>query len=300
MSKKPACVPKNKLRRVSVKMHKVPMGYYGGKQAMLQYLLVIIAEVKHVCYVEPFVGGGAAFWHKEPAFRTILNDNNGLVMTFYEQLQGNHRALNRLVQKSLHSRTKHAVATRICRNPDKYKPIEIAWAVWYSCCMSYMNQLGHTFGTSRNTCRHGHLGTYIDNKKRIFREGDLERRMQNVTLENRDALWVITFYDGKDVLFNVDPPYINTDCGHYKGYGVDDYEALLVLLSTIQGKFILTSYPNQPLEDAVKKYGWHKIDIVQRKCSQVQLGKETLKTECIVTNFETNLEEKEDKHLTLF
>lgn len=41
-----------------------PISYYGGKQSMLPHILPLIP--KHEIYVEPFFGGGAVFWAKEP------------------------------------------------------------------------------------------------------------------------------------------------------------------------------------------------------------------------------------------
>ena len=51
---------------------KTPISYYGGKQSMLKHILPIIP--KHSNYVEPFFGGGAVFWAKDPKATEIIND----------------------------------------------------------------------------------------------------------------------------------------------------------------------------------------------------------------------------------
>ena len=43
---------------------KTPISYYGGKQSMLNAIFPMIPE--HTVYCEPFFGGGAVFWSKEP------------------------------------------------------------------------------------------------------------------------------------------------------------------------------------------------------------------------------------------
>lgn len=43
---------------------KTPVTYYGGKQTMVSKILPLIPE--HKLYAEPFAGGAAIFWAKEP------------------------------------------------------------------------------------------------------------------------------------------------------------------------------------------------------------------------------------------
>ena len=70
---------------------KTPISYYGGKQAMLKTILPLIPE--HQIYCEPFFGGGAVFWAKEPSKYEYINDFNDLVVNFYEQLKNNFEEL---------------------------------------------------------------------------------------------------------------------------------------------------------------------------------------------------------------
>jgi DNA adenine methylase len=66
-----------------------------------------------------------------------------------------------------------------------------------------------------------------------------------------------------DSFFYVDPPYYNSDCGHYDGYTIDDFERLLQLLSKLEGKFLLSSYPSPILKEYTKANGWHTFSIEQ-------------------------------------
>lgn len=78
---------------------KTPITYYGGKQKMLSVILPMIPE--HSIYVEPFFGGGAVFWAKEPAQVEFINDINGEVANFYRVLQTDYDALKREVDQTL-------------------------------------------------------------------------------------------------------------------------------------------------------------------------------------------------------
>jgi DNA adenine methylase len=60
---------------------KTPISYYGGKQSMLKHILPLIPE--HKIYVEPFFGGGAVFFGKEPSKVEVINDYNSNVVVFY-------------------------------------------------------------------------------------------------------------------------------------------------------------------------------------------------------------------------
>ena len=71
------------------------------------------------------------------------------------------------------------------------------------------------------------------NKKLQFNKG-IADRLEWVSLENDDAVNVIKRLDFEDAFFYLDPPYINTNQGHYKGYMDADFEKLLQCLSTIK------------------------------------------------------------------
>ncbi|MGL4981777.1 MAG: DNA adenine methylase [Treponemataceae bacterium] len=53
---------------------KTPISYYGGKQQLARTILSLIPE--HKTYVEPFVGGGAIFFAKQPSSCEVINDTN--------------------------------------------------------------------------------------------------------------------------------------------------------------------------------------------------------------------------------
>jgi DNA adenine methylase len=48
---------------------------------------------------------------------------------------------------------------------------------------------------------------------------------------------------------------------HYGGYTLDDFENLLKLLSTLKGKFMLSSYPSEILSEYADKNNWKMIEL---------------------------------------
>ncbi len=59
-----------------------PITYYGGKQKMASLIVSLIPP--HLLYCEPFVGGGAVFFHKSPSPAECINDYSGHVANFYQ------------------------------------------------------------------------------------------------------------------------------------------------------------------------------------------------------------------------
>ncbi|HRS68514.1 MAG TPA: DNA adenine methylase, partial [Paludibacteraceae bacterium] len=53
---------------------RTPLTYYGGKQQLLKEILTQVP--KHELYCEPFCGGAAVFFGKEPAKVEVINDTN--------------------------------------------------------------------------------------------------------------------------------------------------------------------------------------------------------------------------------
>jgi DNA adenine methylase len=100
----------------------------------------------------------------------------------------------------------------------------------------------------------------LANKRSDFKV-DYAIRLQQVQIECCDALRIIRSRDTPETVFYLDPPYVGYEQGHYGGYTQEDFDALLGLLGTIQGKFILSSFRNASMVDFTRKNGWHTIEI---------------------------------------
>lgn len=261
---------------------KTPITYYGGKQKLVSTILPLIPD--HNIYIEPFVGGGAIFWAKEPSKCEIINDYNSELICFYECVQNHFVELEKMVRISLHSRTLHSDATVIYNNPHMFSRLQRAWAVWVLAAQSFAAMLDGTFGYDRS----GTTSKKIKNKREAFTE-ELAIRMQNVQVENTDALRVIRSRDTKDAFVYCDPPYYNSDCGHYDGYSKEDYEQLLETLSRLEGKFLLSSYPSPVLQEYVKQHGWSQKKLEQKVSVANGTGKpRKKKIEVLTANYDLN------------
>jgi len=235
---------------------KTPITYYGGKQTMLKHILPLIPDNK--LYTEAFCGGAALFFAKKPVDAEIINDLNRNLIQFYRVAATQYDELKKEIDKTLHTRDIHTHAAHIYNYPMFFTPAEVAWSVWALSKMSFASKLDGSFGYDLG----GGMPKKLQNAKDEFTQL-LCDRLEKVTIENRDALKVIECYDKEEAFHFVDPPYINSDCGHYEGsFNDKSMEDLLRLLERIKGKFMLTMFPLEMIEDYAVKNGWtiHRIE----------------------------------------
>ena len=257
---------------------KTPLTYYGGKQKLAQRIIAMMP--KHRIYCEPFFGGGAVFFAKPPAEVEVINDSNGELINFYRVLKTNFHKLQKEIRCTLHSKESHQLAEVVFRYPQLFNEVKRAWAVWTLANQSFSSMLG---GTWRCDFDSNSTAKRLDNKRNNFTE-EYAKRLEQTQIENRDALKVIKIWDNKDAFFYCDPPYFNSNMGHYKGYTEQDFENLLQTLSEIKGKFILSSYPSELLDKYTKKHKWNTVKIEGIPVS-VSLGKHKVKTEVLTGNY---------------
>lgn len=268
---------------------KTPISYYGGKQTMLKHILPLIP--KHTLYTEAFCGGCAVLFAKEPADCEVINDVNRNLVNFYLVAKRHYHLLKEEIDGTLHCRDQHAHALHITQYPDFFSPAQWAWAVWALSKFAFASKLDSTFGYDRAGMTSKKLANAKDDFTMV-----LCKRLENVTVENDDALKIIQRYDCPGAFHFVDPPYINSDCGHYEGlFGVDDMQRLIELLADIQGKFMLTMFPYDAISEAAEYHGW----IIHRVERTISASKENRRKqeEWMVCNYEP---ERDAKPQTLF
>lgn len=260
---------------------KSALTYYGGKQKLVSTILPLFPD--HRLYNEPFCGGAALFFAKEASEVEVLNDTNKELINFYKVVQQDFISLQKKINITLHSRRQHQDASVIYNNPHLFNDLDRAWAVWVLASQSFASIIDNTWGydKAKNTTT-----KKIINKGVHFTE-DYAIRLQNAQLENSDALYNIKSRDYADAFHYVDPPYFNSDCGHYGGYSAADFERLLITLSEVKGKFLLSSYPSELLEKYVKKFGWEQRRVEQRVSVNKGAGK--VKIECMTSNYSLNI-----------
>jgi DNA adenine methylase len=235
---------------------KTPITYWGGKQKLAASIIFLMPE--HTTYCEPFFGGGAVFFAKPKSKVEIINDLNRFVVNFYVQCKTNFPALQSLVQSTLHSRRRWRDALVMYEHPHLFSDLERAWAFYTLTNQGFAGKIGTWgFGTITECSERK-----VKNAREQFTE-DIAERLEQVQIECNDALYLLELRDKPTTFFYLDPPYFNSNMGHYGGYTEADFERLLEKCAALQGKFLLSSYPSPILEKFVKTHDWHQVHFEQ-------------------------------------
>ena len=260
---------------------KTPITYYGGKQILTKEILSMIPE--HRIYVEPFFGGGAIFFAKGKSFLECVNDTNDLLINFYQQCVDNFEALQHRVQNTLHSESDFKKAKNIYNSPKHRSKLDKAWALWVMTNMSVMAT--PRGGWKRDNGTGGsHIGIGMNNHRERFTK-EIYERLKNVQISCHDAIDVILERDTPDTFFYLDPPYIGAEQKHYKGYKREDFKRLLDVLCCIKGKFILSNFRSDILEEYCATYNWSLKTIELKSMIPALIHKPRKKYEVLVWNF---------------
>jgi len=255
---------------------KSPINYYGGKAKMIKHILPLIP--KHSVYTEAFAGGLSVFFAKERVKSEIINDTNALVTNFYNILVHDFENLKKKIQGTLYCRSTYQVANTMYRMPHLFNELQRAWAFFVLTNVGFSGRI-ESFGCYTKGTR----ASWFETKKEQV-NGELRKRFEGVQIENTDALNIITLRDSPETFHYIDPPYIGTDCGHYRFYTEDDFRTLLQTLSGIQGKFLLSSFPSDLLKEYTQKYGWYTKEIAG-KISAPKTTKQKDKIEVLTANY---------------
>lgn len=236
---------------------KPPVSYYGGKQRLAGKIVGLIP--KHRIYVEPFAGGLAVFFRKgildTPEYIEVINDKDSRLVNFYKVIQNPRRRKNIIdrLKFTPYSREVYQDAKAYLLKPKKTDELILAYYYFIAINWAYANKLhgGWTHAKSKREGRSSHTS-------KIKRLEDIRERMSEVYIEHKDALDVIKTWDSKESFFYLDPPYPNTNQGHYTGFSEQDFKTLLSNLRRVKGKFILSCYEHN-LESVSLPKSWNIV-----------------------------------------
>lgn len=255
---------------------KTPVSYYGGKQQLLPRIVPLIPE--HKVYCEPFFGGGAVFFAKEPSEVEVINDVNKQVVNFYKVAKRKFKDLKSEVDVTLYAEEQYREARQIYFENNESNDVLRAWALFTLSHQTFLHILDNSWAFSKTR----NLARSFTNKKQLFDERYV-KRLENTQIFCRDALRVMENCDSAETFFFLDPPYVDTNCGHYGGYTQEDFDRLLTACERIEGKFLLTHFPNNTVNKFRDRNNWHQVEIEMHKSASGKTG--ARKTEVFTMNF---------------
>ena len=259
---------------------KTPISYYGGKQSMLKEILPNIPD--HKIYCEPFFGGGAVYWAKDPVKSEVINDVNMNIVNFYEVLKNAYFDLKKRVDATLHSRATYKKALIIYESPELFADDYVirAWAFYVVTNQGFSCKIG-TWGYDRNKRAYT-----VQNKIDAFNE-HLSTRLKYTQIECNDASKVMLSRDTPETFHYIDPPYINTNQGHYGGYMEEHFRRDLDVIEKLEGKFLLSTYPSEILDEYISRNNWYskKVEKVLSASNGAKSKTRKKKIEVLTANY---------------
>jgi DNA adenine methylase len=201
----------------------------GGKRRMLKLILPRIP--KHVCYCEPFIGGGAVLFAKECSPVEVINDFNDTLIALYRNLQFHLPALETELdwfiasRKNLHDFIAQPGLTEIQR-ATRYLLVNRT---------SFGGNM-HSFGVAKTNS--GGVGFRRDIIKAAL--GSARERLNGVVIENTPYERCLQNYDSTDSFFFLDPPYLNCQQAAYSSWSEADMRQFRKRVEKLRGKWIVT------------------------------------------------------------
>lgn len=224
--------------------HKPIIPWMGGKRRLAKQILPLISQ--HTCYCEPFAGGAAILFLKQPSKAEVINDINGELVNLYRVVKHH---LNEFVMQF-----KWSLISREMFKWEKMTNVETLTDIQRAARFFYLQKLcfggkiqGQTYGTATTT----------PPKLNLLRiEEDLSQahlRLSQVNIENLKWQDCIKKYDREHTFFYLDPPYWQT-AGYDIDFGWEHYQKIAELMKISKGKFLLSINNNEEIRELFKDF----------------------------------------------
>jgi DNA adenine methylase len=204
----------------------------GGKSKLAKIIVDKIPN--HKTYIEPFIGGGAVYFRKEPGELDVINDLDKDIFTIYkdmkkvgDKMKNKNFFPNRNLFNKLKSQNKfRSEEERLYRN-------------LYLSLNSFRSDRKNFVGEKKVEDRRG------QDVGKKYKTDKYKDRLKNTKIFNKDYKTIIKDYDNIDSFFYLDPPYSRAEeVGDYN-FNTVDLNELHDILKNIKGKFLL-SYDDIP------------------------------------------------------
>lgn len=239
-------------------------GSYGGKRFLAHKIASYIPH--HRTYVEPFAGGAAVLYAKDPSPQEVLNDRDPEI-AFMHRFIRDHSPEDRAalakrewtIRKETHERLKEM-------NPESDR--DRFYKAFYLTRSSYGKMRGGSFNPAN-------AGVRIDFPANIERA---QARLKNVAISNKDYLEVLKEHDSPETFFYIDPPYPGEFNLFDFGFKEEEFGRAL---KSLKAKWQCSYTAKRP--DVFKGFNVHRVK--RRNQMKGPGGNKEWVTELLVSNF---------------
>lgn len=250
--------------------------YPGSKWAIADWIIQYFPE--HHTYLEPFFGSGAVFFRKSRSHIETINDLDGEVVNFFEQVKYNLENLCREIYFTPYAREEFERAYR--ENPEDKLKQAVNFCIRLNMGYGFRTN-GEKVGWKRDVQGRDRAYAAEDWKSLPQRLIETAERLRGVQIENRPAIELIQDFNYATALIYCDPPYLlntRSQKQYAKEMTDQDHKDLLEVLRNHKGYAIISGYESDLYDDILQ--GWHKKETISR----TQSGEK--KKEVLWMNFE--------------
>lgn len=273
---------------------KVPLlKYHGSKFSMKSKILELIPD-DYIFFRSVFLGGGGVEFSVPHSKKSeVWNDLDGNLANLYSVLKNDYlfKEFKDLLDKTLFSEEEFLK----CKNYLDTPLDDVLVSPYRAYCFFVVNRMsrqgfGKNFQTPTKRLRRD-MNENVSAWNTIKNEiEEFHKRASYVEIRKMHFKDFIPTYDHRDAFFYLDPPYPRNTrkAGDYAVEMSDsEHQELLDLLTLIEGRFLLHTYPNQLYDDFAKINGFNVVDVVGKKSSSSQKVKPD-SIERIIFNYDLN------------
>lgn len=264
---------------------KPPVKWAGGKAQLIPQLELLFPKMEYSLYIEPFVGGGAVFFHLLPP-SAILIDSNEELINFYLEVRDNLEELLSDLKK--HKNTPEYYYSIRALDPRYLSPVERASR------FLYLNKTGYN-GLWRVNSQGKHnvpFGRYKNPK--IVDEPNLrlvKEALRHARVICDDFSRVLDFAQ-PGVFVYLDPPYYPlSDTANFTGYtsdafGPEDQKRLAGVFRELDRMGCLVMLSNSDTPFIRELYSGYDIQVVcARRAINCRPERRGPITELVIRNY---------------
>ena len=223
------------------------IAWIGGKKLLRKAIMERFPEDGYTRYIEGFGGAGWVLFGKEPGKKLeVFNDVNSDLINLYRCIKYHREALQKELEWLGISREQFF---------DCKSQLEASGLTDIQRAARYFLIIKISFGADRRS-----FGT---NKKNLANSinylAEVQERLKNVVIENKDFESLIKVYDKPGALFYLDPPYHGTEKYYDNQFSEEDHMRLKAALDDLKGRFILSYNDDDFIRELYKGYHIEEI-----------------------------------------
>jgi len=234
--------------------------YFGGKWAIAPWVLAHLPP--HRIYVEPFGGAASVLLRKQRSEVEVYNDLDEEIVGLFRVIQDPVQcaALMRRLRRTPYARREFELAFEATQDPVVRAQRTVIRAYQSFHHASVFDPAKRSFADARHRTGtgKGKAGEWVTYPRSL---AAVQRRMQGVVIECRDALAVIKAQDTPQTLHFVDPPYLpatRSDTGYRHELTTQQHIDLLEVLLSCKGMVVLAGYPATLYDEMLA--GWRRVE----------------------------------------